>query len=158
MRWLGFIYAILLNLCAFLAVSEAQQAGETTIEIEALSHRPEDGAVVNIQTGMAIATNGVIVRYGDAVLTAERVAVNYAQFEVIADGDGRIQQGEQVWVSQHIRYNFKTRQMEAQQFRTGQNPVFATGVGLHADLTNNVYIATNAMLTSDDISEPAFKI
>src|SRR5690242_10133765 len=111
MRRLGFICAFLLIFFAFLAVSEAQQAGESSIEIEALSHRPEDGAILDLQTGMAIATNGVIVKYGDAVLTAERVAVNYAQFEVIADGDVRIQQGEQVWVSQHIRYNFKSRQM-----------------------------------------------
>jgi len=158
MTRLGFIYALMLIWSIVLSATAAQPAGEATIEIEALSHRPEDGAVLDLATGLAIATNGVKVTYGDALLTAERVAVNYAQFEVIADGDVHIQQGEQVWVSQHVRYNFKSRQMQAEQFRTGQTPIFAEGSGLHGDITNRVYIATNAVLTSDDIAQPAFKV
>ena len=47
--------------------------------------------------------------------------------EVVADGAVRIQRDEQIWVGEHIRYNFKTRQMEAEQFRTGKPPVFAAG-------------------------------
>ena len=48
--------------------------------------------------------------------------------------------------------------MEAEQFRTGKAPVFATGEGLHGELTNRVYIATNGVITTDDVAEPAVKV
>ena len=60
-----------------------------------------------------------------------------------------IQRDDQVWASEHIRYNFLTHEIEAQQFRTGKSPVFAMGEGLGADPTNNVYAATNAIVTAD---------
>jgi lipopolysaccharide assembly outer membrane protein LptD (OstA) len=118
------------------------------------------GSGVVFQNGIASVsdTNGVLVKYGEAILTAQQVAVDYQSGDVIADGDVRIQQGDQLYVSQHVRYNFKTQQMEAAQFRTGQAPVFAAGEGLHGDLTNKVYNATNAIVTTDDIAQPAYKI
>src|SRR6266568_743224 len=118
----------------------------------------ESGVVYDYQTGLAIATNGVLVRYGEAILTADMLTLDQASGEAIADGAVRIQQDEQLWAGEHIRYNFKTRQMEAEQFRTGKAPVFVAGRHLHAELTNRVYVATNALITTDDIAEPAIKI
>jgi LPS-assembly protein len=109
-------------------------------------------------SGQAEATNGVMVVYGDAVLTADRATVDYESYEVVADGEVHIQHGDQVWTGDHIRYNFKTFQMQAAQFRTGKPPVFATGEGLHADITNHLYSATNAFLTTDDVAKPAMRI
>jgi lipopolysaccharide assembly outer membrane protein LptD (OstA) len=48
--------------------------------------------------------------------------------------------------------------MEAEQFRTGETPVFAAGRGLNGDITNKVYLAKDAMLTTDDVAHPAIKV
>ena len=132
----------------------AQQ--EPGLEIQALSG--EGQAEYDFTTGLATATNGVLVKYGGGVLTADKVTADPESGAVVADGSVRIQRDDQIWVGEHIRYNFKTRQMEAEQFRTGKAPVFAMGSGLHADVSNRVYIATNAFITADDISDPAIKV
>jgi lipopolysaccharide assembly outer membrane protein LptD (OstA) len=125
-------------------------------EIHALS---EAGNLeYDFQTGLTTGTNGVLVKSSSAVLTAERVTVNHETGEAIADGKVRIQYEDQIWVGEHIRYNFKTRLMEAEQFRTGKSPLFIEGQGLHAEVTNRVYAATNAFITTDDVSKPAIKV
>jgi lipopolysaccharide assembly outer membrane protein LptD (OstA) len=136
-----------------LSASTQQQ---TAWEIEALT--PEGQVEYNLTNGVATCTNGVLVKYGEAVLTADRVSVNQQSGEVVADGHVRIQHEAQIWVGEHILYNLKTRQMEAEQFRTGKAPVFATGKVLRGDTTNGVYIAQNAYVTSDDIAAPFEKI
>ena len=125
-------------------------------EIEALND--QGWAEFDFQTGLGMGTNGVLVRYGSAFLTADQVSVNQQSGEVVADGKVRIQSEEQIWAGEHIRYNFKTRQMEAEQFRTGKTPVFVAGEGLHGEITNRVYVATNAVITTDDVAEPAIKV
>jgi LPS-assembly protein len=103
-------------------------------------------------------TNDVVIKSGSVVLMADHVAVDTQTGEAVADGHVRIQQDSETWVGEHIRYNFKTRQMETDQFRTGTPPLFAQGRGLYGDLTNNVYHATNALVTADDFSKPGIKI
>jgi lipopolysaccharide assembly outer membrane protein LptD (OstA) len=100
----------------------------------------------------------VIIKYSGAVLTAQRVTLNQQTGEAVADGAVRIQQEDLIYAGEHISYNFKTHQMEAQQFRAGKYPVFAMGHGLHADVTNRFYSATNAYITADDVAEPAIKV
>jgi LPS-assembly protein len=147
---------LMLSLCA-LALPGALWAQQQPVwEMEALTD--QGWAEFDFQTGLGRGTNGVLVRYGIAFLTADQVGVNQQTGDVTADGNVRIQGEEQVWVGEHVRYNFKTRQMEAEQFRTGRAPVFATGEGLHGEMTNRVYIATNGIVTTDDISEPAVKV
>ncbi len=108
--------------------------------------------------GIVRSTNGVLIKYGEAILTAERVEVNQKTGEAIADGQVRIQRQEQVWQGEHILYNFKNRQMQAEEFRTGKAGVFASGQGLAADVTNQTYFATNALITTDDSSHPLLKV
>ena len=125
-------------------------------EIEALS---DQGYVeFDTESKIATATNGVLVKYGGAVLTADEITLDEPSGEVLANGRVRIQQGEQIWASDHISYNFKTRQMQAQQFRTGKLPVFASGYGLHGDLSNRVYLATNAFITAEDTTHPLLRV
>jgi lipopolysaccharide assembly outer membrane protein LptD (OstA) len=125
-------------------------------EMEALN---EHGKVeFDFQTGLGAGTGGVLVRYGTAFLTADQVSVNQQSGAVVADGDVHIQSEDQMWAGEHIRYNFKTHQMQAEQFRTGKTPVFMEGEGLHGDITNRVYTATNSVITTDDVSEPAIKV
>jgi LPS-assembly protein len=144
-----------LLICAW-GMTQANGQVQPEWEIEALN---DQGWVeYDYQTGVATATNGVLVKYGGAVLTAERVAVREETGEVVADGRVRIQQGDQLWASEHLLYNFKTRQMKAAQFRTGKDPVFAYGEGLHGEVSNRVYYATNAFLTADDVDRPLLKV
>lgn len=105
-------------------------------------------------TGVINATTPILVKYGGAVLTADSATVNQDTGEVIAAGRVRIQRDDQIWAGDQIRYNFKTRQMQADQFRTGQSPIFAGAFGLVGDLTNQVYTATNAFVTTDDVAAP----
>ena len=119
---------------------------------EVRSPTEESSVEYDFGTQTFIATNGVLIKYGDAVLTAERATLNQETGEAVADGTVRIQQQDLIYAGDHISYNFKTRQMEAQQFRTGKSPVFAMGHGLHADMTNRVYSATNAYITADDVA------
>ena len=125
-------------------------------EIEALNDK--GWAEFDFQTGLGAGTNGVLVRYGSAFLTADQVSVNQQSGEVAADGNVRVQSEDQLWAGEHIRYNFKTHLMEAEQFRTGKTPVFVAAEGLLGDITNRVYNATNAVITTDDVSKPAIKV
>ncbi len=154
MTRLRAIITLLLCVMAFPGVLLAQKQMEW--EFQALN---EKGWVeYSYETGLGLGTNGVLVKYGSAVLTADQVSLNYDTGEVVADGGVRIQNDDQVWVGEHIRYNFKTHQMQAEQFRTGRTPVYASGYALHGDRTNNIYSATNAYVTTDDIKNPAFKV
>jgi lipopolysaccharide assembly outer membrane protein LptD (OstA) len=145
-----------LALCALAFPGALRAQPQPAWEMEALND--QGWAEFDFQSGLGHGTNGVLVRYGTAFLTANEVSVNQQSGEVTADGQVRIQSVEQIWVGEHIRYNFKTRQMEAEQFRTGKLPTFAEGVGLHGDTTNGVYIATNGVITSDDVAKPAVKV
>jgi lipopolysaccharide assembly outer membrane protein LptD (OstA) len=108
--------------------------------------------------GIATATNGVLVRYGDAFLTADKASVNQETGEVAAEGQVRILRDDMVWNGERMIYNFKTRQVQAEIFRAGKPPVFTAGEGLHGDLSNRVYVATNSFITTDDVSRPAVKV
>ncbi len=154
MTQLRAIITLLLCGVVFPSILKAQQ---TEWQIEPLNDK--DGWVeYSYETGIGVATNGVLVRFGDTVMTADQVSVSYETGEAVADGAVRIQTGDQIWVGDHIRYNFKTKQMQSEQFRTGKTPVFAAGYGLQGDTTNKNYTATNSYVTTDDVSNPAFKV
>ncbi len=155
---LSAIASLVLALLAFPRELLGQQPGETEWSIESLSKKAGSEPTYDYASGILIASNGVLVRYGGVVLTADTVGLHLATGEAIADGDVRIQQGDQLWAGQHINYNFKTHQIEAKQFRTGTPPVFAAGAGLFGDMTNRVYVSTNAVITTDDVANPAIKV
>jgi LPS-assembly protein len=154
MTRLRFILA--LALCALVLPGTLRGQQRPGWEMEALNDK--GWAEFNFQTGQGVGTGGVLVRYGNAFLTADQVSVNQESGEVVADGNVHIQSEEQLWAGEHIRYNFKTHQMEAEQFRTGRTPVFVEGEGLHGQITNRIYAATNAIITTDDVAEPAIKV
>lgn len=145
------------------------------LEIKPLS---ADGRIeYNLEQQTAVATNGVMVSYGDTVVTADRIRVDQKSGQVLAEGRVRVQHDQLVWVGEKIRYNFYTQKLESQQFRTGHSPVFAGGerVGTPEDdvsvattnyvgrdalstLTNQTYTGRNAFITSDDIAEPGSRV
>ena len=105
-----------------------------------------------------VGTNGICVKYGEAVLMADSASVNTKTGEVLADGNVRIEEGGLIWTGEHIRYNFKTHQMQSEEFRMGKPPVFAQGRQLQGDTTNKTYHARHAFVTTDDVSDPAIYV
>ena len=148
------IRTLALCVLALPLVLKAQQ--QIDYDIGAIN---DDGwAEYDDSTKLAHGTNGVWFRYDNDFGTADTVTMNTDTGDVEADGNVRLQHDDLVWSSEHIYYNFKTRQMHAQQFRTGKAPTFASGQGLSADITNHIFTATNAFITVDDIDNPAFKV
>ena len=146
---------LVLGLCLLAQAGAWGQAPDEWV-IQPLT---DDGwAWLDYGKGLAGGTNGMLVQFGGAVLTADSVTVNKTTGEVTADGGVRIQRDEQIWVSEHVRYNFVTREINAQQFRTGKPPFFAAGEGLSADTRNQVFTATNAILTTDDVAQPGVRV
>jgi lipopolysaccharide assembly outer membrane protein LptD (OstA) len=94
-------------------------------------------------------------KYTETVLTADSGIFNKESGDVQADGHVRIMQGDMLYVGEHIDYNFKTRQMRSQQFRTGKPPIFLQGRNLHGNTTNQTYVTEHAKVTTDDVSNPA---
>jgi lipopolysaccharide assembly outer membrane protein LptD (OstA) len=146
---------------ASLSFSVAAQEAESW-EVQALNRilpgTVEGHVDYDMATGSATGTNGVFVRYGGAVLTADNASVNTRTGDVQADGHVRIESGDQLWVGDHIFYNFKSRQMRSEQFRTGKSPVFAGGEALTGDGSNRVYVAKDAFVTTDDAANPAYQV
>lgn len=144
---------VLLSLAPALSALAQMEAGWQVTPLT------EDGTVeYDFNNHSATATNGVLVRFGPAVLTANQVAVNFETGVVEASGGVRIQRDDLLWVSEHVIYNFKNRQLEAQQFRSGRSPIFVAGDGLHGQFTNRFYAATNAVITTDDVQDPSVRI
>ncbi len=109
-------------------------------------------------TGISVATNGVVVSFSNIVLTADSIVANDRTGEVMADGNVTIKSRGVLWKGERIIYNFKTAEMQSAHFKTGQNPFFIAGQGLTGNRSNHTYSATNAIVTTDDYAEPAYKI
>lgn len=112
---------------------------------------------------IAHGSNGVFINFNGTALTADAVSWDQNSGEATADGHVHIEQGDQVWVGDHVRYNFNTHDMVSDQFRSGKAPVYMEGRGLHGNVVSNkmelgTYNATNALITTDDVQKPAIKI
>jgi lipopolysaccharide assembly outer membrane protein LptD (OstA) len=81
-----------------------------------------EGVAYDPATGDITYTNGIVVRYGTAVLSAQRARLNQDTGEIMAEGSVRLQQENEVWYGERIEYNFKTRKILATDFKAGQPP------------------------------------
>src|SRR5579862_7263421 len=163
-------FAILLLLAAVVKALGAEEPEHWTLD----AANGLGWAVYDPDTGLFHGTNGVIFTYGGAYVTADAMTVHQDTDQVFADGHVRIQQQEQLWIGEHIVYNYHTGQIEAREFRTGKPPTFVEGRDLHAEgtgtnkmalnqgsafnQTNLLLRATNAYINIDDISDPPVKI
>jgi lipopolysaccharide assembly outer membrane protein LptD (OstA) len=143
----------LLALLPFLALRAAEADG---LSIESTSGGDLE---YDPRTGQATYRDGVIVKYGDSVLTADRVKIDRVTGEVAAEGNVvLVREGGSLWRGDRLFYNFKTRVIGGNDFRTGQQPYFATGDAVITNPTNHTYSATNAYFTTDDHPEPDYRI
>lgn len=118
----------------------------------------DDSLSFDLNSGTITYTNGVTVRYGDAVLTARRANLNQDSGQVQAEGRVRLQQGGDVWYGERMEYNFKSGKILATDFRAGQPPLFVKGTALSGDQTNNVYVLADGIVTTDDYEHPGYRI
>ena len=94
-----------------------------------------------INTREAVVTNGVIVTYSNTVLTANFARLNEVTGDVQAEGGVRILRAGEAWTGEKLRYNFRTREISGEEFRTGQPPFFAAGDVLMSDPATKVNVA-----------------
>ena len=138
----------------FCPMASAQE--QPVLQIEGLRSESE---IIRQQTGVTIGSNGVVVRYGtNTVLTANRITLNETSGDVLAEGEITLQNEDQLWMGDRLQYNFKTRQMQAEAFKTGSAPFYVSGLSLRADSTNRTYSSANAIVTTDDAAEPGYRI
>jgi lipopolysaccharide assembly outer membrane protein LptD (OstA) len=158
MRRLPAISALILLCAIFPLITWAQE--QPSWEAWALNHIIPGAPTgfLDMEGVMMTGTNGICVKYGESVLIADSASVNRQTGEVVADGHVRIEEGDQIWAGEHIRYNFKTHQMQSEEFRLGKPPVFAQGGQLQGDTTNQTYTARHALVTTDDVSDPAIRV
>jgi hypothetical protein len=113
-----FIHLLFLCLCAVAAPARAAEQERFVIEAE------NDSLEFDLTTGTITYTNGVTVKYGDARLSARKARLNQDSGDVLAEGDVRLQQQNEVWYGDRIEYNFKSRKILAVNFKAGQPPFF----------------------------------
>jgi LPS-assembly protein len=139
-----------------LLAARAQAQTPPEILIENLTGKSE--ITLDYNKGIGWGTNGVVIRYTNAVLTANQAMVNIQSGEAQAEGKVTLQRGAEIWRGERLLYNFKTREMEADSFRTGKTPFFIEGGSLAASNTNRTSVVNRALLTSDDVAEPSYGI
>jgi LPS-assembly protein len=133
---------------------------EPAWQVEALNQVLPGTSIGSITSvgGIYYGTNGVFVQRGQTTLMADSARLDPQSGEADADGHVRIQDGDLLWVGEHITYNFKTHLMRSEEFRTGRAPVFASGEDLTANTTNRIYMAQHAYVTTDDVTDPTVRV
>ena len=102
-------------------------------------------------------SNGVLVSNETSVVTADQAAENDLTGDVVAEGDVTILDHGHIWRGTNFIYNFKTGDIRANTFKTLQGVFTLSGARL-AGGSNNVYTATNAVVTTDDYARPGYHI
>jgi LPS-assembly protein len=144
---------IVLTLLALLSVL-AVRSQETNELLEL-----KGDVQVNLRTGTATYVNGILLKYGAVVLTAQTARVDRATGDAYAEGNVILQrEGGQLWRGEQLHYNFKTRIISGDSFRAGHPPYFTKGTNLITSPTNQAYMITNSYFTTDDHPNPGYRI
>ena len=159
----AILLTILIGVAFAVVAALAEDEEITVLPLNRIFPGTLAGQMSYSANGMVRWTNGIYVATKQASLTADSATVNSQTGDVDADGQVRIESDGMVWVGDHIHYNFSTHLMRSEQFRSGNAPVYAAGEQLHGYLDSkkgatNVVTATDAMVTTDDYSDPSFEI
>ncbi len=114
---------------------------------------------VQLRTGKVFYKNGMLLKYGPVVLTAQTARVDRATGDAYAEGNVILQrEGGQLWRGEQLHYNFKTRVISGDSFRAGHPPYFVQGTSMISSPTNQAYTVTNTFFTTDDHPDPGYRI
>lgn len=148
----------LLVLLALLC-SVAMRGAETNESLTITTRDNKGELELDLKTGIATHTNGVMLKYGPTVLTADVLQVDQRTGDVFALGNVVLQRADgQLWRGERLDYNFKTKVISGNTFRAGQPPYFAAGDHLLTNPTNQHYTATNGIFTTDDNANPNYRV
>lgn len=147
---------LLLGLLFFSNIGRLRAQEEDKVIIEGLS----DQSVVEHDFEKKISTgkNGVMVTHGATLLIADQVTLNEVTGSIVAEGAVSVQHEGHFWTGEQLEYNYLTRRIGGRTFKTGAPPVFVSGMSLGAGMSEKIYTATNAVVTTDDVSEPSYLI
>jgi len=146
-RLLSAIFLLL----ALAFVCQAQQSPPWTIQGSTRQSQWESIGNTNYFTHGALLTNDT------SMVTMDKGMENDLNGEVVAEGDVTILDHGHIWRGTNFIYNFKTGEVRADTFKSIQEPFSLAGSHL-TGASNNVYTATNAVITTDDSSRPAYTI
>lgn len=151
---LPLLIAGLLPFALFSA--RGQEAPVQELQIENLD---EHGDVVgDLQSRVWTGSKGVLVRYGETVLIANKLTLNEATGEIVADGMVSLQGEGMYWTGEHLEYNYKTREIRAGSYRAGTEGLFMRAESMGGTGLSNTYEATDAVITTDDTEDPFWRI
>ncbi|HEY1173543.1 MAG TPA: LPS assembly protein LptD [Verrucomicrobiae bacterium] len=137
-------------------VGYAAESATTNWEFESLTDKGEFS--YDLANGIASTEKGGRVKRGPTILTANRLSLNQKTGWATAEGAVVLEHEGAMWRGEKLEYNFLTKQLKAEEFRTGYNPFYASGFSLAGDGTNEVYTAYYGTLTTDDVEDPGYKI
>src|SRR5208282_3639885 len=102
-------------------------------------------------------SHGVVASNETTMLRAEQATVNDLSGEALVEGDVTILDHGHIWRGTNFIYNFKTGDVRADSFKSAQMPFSMSGEHLKGN-SNQVYAATNVLITTDDYQRPASRI
>ncbi len=160
-----------LSVSAFAWSCQAQDAPQWQIFGTSASPKSSGTTIGNTNTFV----NGVMLSNEMAIVTADKAVENNLTGAVRAEGDVTIVDKGHIWRGTNIYYDFDTGQVMAGAFKTAQMPFNISGQGLSGSnkvrapsatatgggaphVTNGVYTATNAFISTDDVAKPTYKI
>lgn len=144
--WLACLFWLTL-----LAAAQAQQGGPWIQGATPHSQFESDSNGDYFVTGGGVASNAT------ATITFDRAWDNELTGEVLAEGDVTILDKGHIWRGTNFIYNFKTGDVRAAHFKTTQGGFSVAGSEMQG-LSNKVYAAGNAFISTDDYQKPAYTI
>ena len=109
-------------------------------------------------TGVITYTNPVTVRYGDAMLHADRMKLDMQTGDCAAEGRVRLEREGRIWEGAQLKYNFKDHRVTGTDFKAGQPPYFLKGDVLVGNTDAKVYVLAEGFGTTDDVEDPGYRI
>jgi LPS-assembly protein len=100
---------------------------------------------------------GVRFSNDTSVITADQGMANRLTGDVVAEGDVTILDHGHIWRGTNFIYNFKTGGVRSGSFKSVQMPFAMSGEHLNGN-SNQVWVATNAVVSTDDYEKPAYRI
>jgi len=154
-----------LVLCALAALASAGHAAEPAVASDIVVESRDGLSEVELSPDARTATarNGVVVRWQGSTISAKSVAIDQEGGTAVADGDVVVDYVDdlgtpQRWKGSRVRYDFKSKRVEADEFRFGRTPLFVGGQRLEASQTSSNQVATGVILTTDDSATPGYRI
>lgn len=110
-----------------------------------------------IESGIAIAEQNVVIRYGTVLIYADRAQYNPDTRDVLVQGNVRIYREGQLFLTDRALYNLETKKLSASDVRGEFTPFRFAGESLNS-LGNNAYLVKDGYFTTSDNSKSDYHV